>query len=197
MPADITMPQLSDTMTEGTVVKWHKKEGDKVKAGEKIADVETDKAVMEMEAFDSGTLAAILVQEGGKVPVGAMLAVHRDGSEKAEDVKKNAGTSPAGGGAAPAEKTPAEAPAEAPAAARANPQRLAAPRARARTAPAPAPCERKGKYNFDIIVIGGGPAGYAAAIRAGPAEEARPLRREGKPRRHVSRTGAASRPRRC
>src|SRR5207244_4022415 len=46
MPSEVTMPQLSDTMTEGTVVKWHKKEGDKVRAGEEIADVETDKAVM-------------------------------------------------------------------------------------------------------------------------------------------------------
>ena len=62
MPAEITMPQLSDTMTEGTVVKWHKKEGDKVRAGEEIADVETDKAVMPMEAFDGGTLAVILVE---------------------------------------------------------------------------------------------------------------------------------------
>ena len=49
MPTEITMPQLTDTMTEGTVVKWLKKEGDKVKAGEIIAEVETDKAVMEME----------------------------------------------------------------------------------------------------------------------------------------------------
>ena len=59
MPSEITMPQLSDTMTEGTVVKWHKKEGDKVKAGEEIADVETDKATMPMEAFDAGTLAYV------------------------------------------------------------------------------------------------------------------------------------------
>ena len=55
MSADITMPQLSDTMTEGTLVKWLKKEGEKVTAGEKIAEVETDKAVMEMEAFDAGS----------------------------------------------------------------------------------------------------------------------------------------------
>ena len=54
MSADITMPQLSDTMTEGTLVKWLKKEGEPVKSGEKIAEVETDKAVMEMESFDAG-----------------------------------------------------------------------------------------------------------------------------------------------
>jgi len=61
MPAEITMPQQSDTMTEGTVVKWLKKEGDQVKSGDIIAEIETDKATMEMESFDSGTLAAILV----------------------------------------------------------------------------------------------------------------------------------------
>ena len=64
MSAEITMPQLSDTMSEGTLVKWNKKEGDKIKAGEEIADIETDKATMPMEAFESGTLALIRVQEG-------------------------------------------------------------------------------------------------------------------------------------
>ena len=64
MPAEITMPQLSDTMSEGTLIKWHKKEGEKVRAGEEIADVETDKATMPMEAFDAGTLAVIVVKEG-------------------------------------------------------------------------------------------------------------------------------------
>src|SRR6187549_1984776 len=88
MPVEITMPQLSDTMTEGTVVKWNKKEGDKVKAGEEVADVETDKATMPMEAFDAGTLAVILVKEGEKVAVGGVLAVLATGSEKPEDVKK-------------------------------------------------------------------------------------------------------------
>src|SRR5262245_51929105 len=95
MPVEITMPQLSDTMTEGTVVKWNKKEGEKVKAGEEIADVETDKATMPMEAFDAGTLAAILVKEGEKVAVGGVLAVLATGSEKPEDVKKQyAGKAP-------------------------------------------------------------------------------------------------------
>src|SRR3954469_2116941 len=89
MPAEITMPQLSDTMTEGKVVKWHKKEGDKVSAGEEIADVETDKAVMPMEAFESGTLAVIAVAEGQSAPVGAVLGVIATGKENAADVKKN------------------------------------------------------------------------------------------------------------
>src|SRR3954462_10103735 len=88
MPAEITMPQPSDTMSEGTVVKWHKKEGDKLKSGEEIADVETDKAVMPMEAFESGTLAVIVAKEGDKVKVGGVLGVIATGSEKAADVKK-------------------------------------------------------------------------------------------------------------
>src|SRR4051794_35325528 len=88
MPAEITMPQQSDTMTEGTVVKWRKREGDKVKSGETIAEIETDKAVMEMEAFESGTLAAVVVKEGEKVPVGAVLGVIATAKEDAAEVKK-------------------------------------------------------------------------------------------------------------
>ena len=70
----ITMPKLSDTMLEGTLIKWHKKVGDKVTVGDVIADVETDKATMEMEAFDDGTIIEIIVPEGGVVKVGQPLA---------------------------------------------------------------------------------------------------------------------------
>src|SRR3982751_1413648 len=87
MPVEITMPQQSDTMTEGTVVKWRKNEGEKVKSGETIAEIETDKAVMEMEAFEGGTLAHIAVKEGEKVAVGAVLAVLATGKEDAAQVK--------------------------------------------------------------------------------------------------------------
>jgi pyruvate dehydrogenase E2 component (dihydrolipoamide acetyltransferase) len=105
MSAEITMPQLSDTMSEGTLIKWLKKEGDKIKSGEKIAEVETDKAVMEMESFESGVLAAILVPEGQKVSVGSILAVVATGSENPAEVKQKAG------GAAQAKKVaPAAAP---------------------------------------------------------------------------------------
>ena len=96
MPAEITMPQLSDTMTEGTIVKWNKKEGDKVRAGEEIAEVETDKATMPMEAFESGTLAVIVAPEGTKVPVGAVMGVIASGKENAADVKNIAGNRDAG-----------------------------------------------------------------------------------------------------
>ncbi|BCU76619.1 acetyltransferase component of pyruvate dehydrogenase complex [Luteolibacter sp. LG18] len=69
------MPKLSDTMTEGTLIKWHKKVGDHVEIGDVIAEVETDKATMEMEAFDEGTITQILIQEGEKLEVGGVLAV--------------------------------------------------------------------------------------------------------------------------
>jgi pyruvate dehydrogenase E2 component (dihydrolipoamide acetyltransferase) len=88
MPAEITMPQLSDTMSEGTVVKWLKKEGDKVKSGDIIAEIETDKANMEMEAFESGTLAHQVAREGEKVKVGQPIAVLATGSENPQEVKK-------------------------------------------------------------------------------------------------------------
>src|SRR3954465_12244252 len=109
MPIEITMPQLSDTMTEGTVVKWHKKEGDAVKAGDEIADVETDKATMPYEAPEAGTLAHIAVKEGQKAPVGALIAVLASSKENAAEVKKAAasGAKPA----APAVPTPSSPPA--------------------------------------------------------------------------------------
>jgi pyruvate dehydrogenase E2 component (dihydrolipoamide acetyltransferase) len=75
MPEEITMPKLSDTMEEGTVLKWLKNEGDYVQQGEPLFEVETDKAVMEVEAFVSGVLSTIFVQEGEKVPVGTPIAI--------------------------------------------------------------------------------------------------------------------------
>jgi len=67
---EIQMPKLSDTMTEGTLVAWKKKKGDKVSAGEVLAEIETDKATMEWEAPEDGILTEIYVEEGGKVNVG-------------------------------------------------------------------------------------------------------------------------------
>jgi pyruvate dehydrogenase E2 component (dihydrolipoamide acetyltransferase) len=72
--ADITMPKLSDTMTEGTLIHWKKKQGESVTIGEVIAEVETDKATMEMEAFEDGILTELYVQEGDKVSVGTKIA---------------------------------------------------------------------------------------------------------------------------
>ena len=75
MSVNIEMPKLSDTMTEGTLIKWHKQIGDAVEIGDILAEIETDKATMEMEAFDDGVITEILIQEGGKAPIGGVLAV--------------------------------------------------------------------------------------------------------------------------
>jgi pyruvate dehydrogenase E2 component (dihydrolipoamide acetyltransferase) len=82
MPIAIEMPKLSDTMTEGTLVKWLKKVGDTVAVGDILAEVETDKATMEMEAFDEGILAEIYVQDGNKVEIGQKLAILTAKGEK-------------------------------------------------------------------------------------------------------------------
>ncbi len=75
MPEEISMPKLSDTMEEGIIIKWYKAEGDYVQQGETLFEVETDKAVLEVESFVSGVLSQILVQEGEKVPVGTTIAI--------------------------------------------------------------------------------------------------------------------------
>src|SRR3981081_1401897 len=82
MPTTIEMPKLSDTMTEGTLLRWIKKVGDSVEVGDVIAEVETDKATMEMEAFDEGVLSEIFVEEGQKVEVGQKLAILSEPGEK-------------------------------------------------------------------------------------------------------------------
>jgi pyruvate dehydrogenase E2 component (dihydrolipoamide acetyltransferase) len=105
----ITMPKLSDTMVEGTIARWKKKQGDTIETGDILAEVETDKATMEMEAFDDGVLKEVYVPDGGVAKVGEKIALIL-----AE------GESPDGAGAAPAEKAEA-APAAQPAESKAAP----------------------------------------------------------------------------
>jgi pyruvate dehydrogenase E2 component (dihydrolipoyllysine-residue acetyltransferase) len=136
MPTNILMPALSPTMEKGNLAKWLKKEGDKVKSGDVIAEIETDKATMEVEAVDEGTIAKILVPEGTQdVPVNDVIAVL---ANEGEDVKA------AGAGAAkPSASSAPPKPAEAPAAAKPAPipaaAAPAAAKAAAPAAPAPAP----------------------------------------------------------
>jgi len=87
---EIQMPKLSDTMTEGTLVAWKKKKGDKVSAGEVIAEIETDKATMEWESPEDGTLTEIYVEEGGKVDVGQRIAFIGEEGEAAPKEDKKA-----------------------------------------------------------------------------------------------------------
>ncbi|WP_196258311.1 pyruvate dehydrogenase complex dihydrolipoamide acetyltransferase [Pelagibacterium limicola] len=120
MPINITMPALSPTMEEGTLAKWHVKEGDSVSAGDVIAEIETDKATMEVEAVDEGTIGKILVAEGSEnVKVNAVIAVLLEEGESADSV----------GDAAPAPKgdTP-----------KTEEKKAEAPRTEEKAAPAPA-----------------------------------------------------------
>jgi pyruvate dehydrogenase E2 component (dihydrolipoamide acetyltransferase) len=87
MPIEITMPRLSDTMEMGTVIKWNVSEGDTVSAGDVIADIETDKATMEMQAFEDGTITKLLVPEGKTVEVGTVLATLAEEGEAPSDGK--------------------------------------------------------------------------------------------------------------
>ncbi len=127
MPTNILMPALSPTMEKGNLAKWLKKEGDKVKSGDVIAEIETDKATMEVEAVDEGTLAKIVVPEGtADVPVNQVIAVLAGEGEDAKAAAASAAKAPA---PAPAAPKPAVAPAAAPAPQAAKPA----------AAPAPAP----------------------------------------------------------
>jgi pyruvate dehydrogenase E2 component (dihydrolipoamide acetyltransferase) len=132
MPTNILMPALSPTMEKGNLAKWLKKEGDKVKSGDVIAEIETDKATMEVEAVDEGTIAKIVVPEGTQdVAVNDVIAVL---ASEGEDVK--AAAAGAGAASAPPKAAPA---AEAPPAAKPAPAAAPAPKAAAPAAAAPTP----------------------------------------------------------
>src|SRR5207342_3436706 len=81
MISKVVLAKLSPTMEEGTIVKWNKKEGDAIKVGDVLAEIETDKANMEMEALAPGILRKILVPAGGKAPVGALIGVIADAKD--------------------------------------------------------------------------------------------------------------------
>jgi pyruvate dehydrogenase E2 component (dihydrolipoamide acetyltransferase) len=136
MPKQIRMPKLSDTMEEGRLIAWRKKVGDPVKRGEVLAEIETDKADMEFEAYTEGTLAQIVVEAGATVPVGTLIAVLRLPGEAEGAVATES---------APQAQPQAAAPAPAPAAAKPAAAAPSAPRpeapSRAASAPTPARVE--------------------------------------------------------
>jgi len=136
MPVYIEMPKLSDTMTEGTLLKWRKNKGDTVTSGDILAEIETDKATMEMEAFDDGILAEVYVQDGGKATVGQKIALLLAPGEKPPAGAPPAAPAPAPAAAKPAEgKAPAPSSSPAPAAAPAKGPAPASPVAPAAPAP--------------------------------------------------------------
>ncbi len=143
MITKVVLAKLSPTMDEGTVVKWTRAEGDAVKVGDVLAEIETDKANMEMEALGSGVLRRILVAAGGRAPVGALIGVIADPDDDISALLAGAAApAPAAASSAPvaAPAAPAPAPPVAPA-----PVVAAPPPAPATAAPAVAPAEEGGR----------------------------------------------------
>src|SRR5690242_18266822 len=159
MPVNILMPALSPTMEKGNLAKWLKKEGDPVKTGDVIAEIETDKATMEYEAIEDGTLAKIVVPEGtNDVPVNQLIAVL---AQEGEDVKAAA----AAAISAPAVKAPsaaATAPKPAQPAAAPAPSQTKAPATP--PAPPPAAAQRRDAAEPARINGGGGLAATAPSV---------------------------------
>ena len=109
MPVQLTMPRLSDTMEAGTIVRWNVKEGDTVSSGDVVADVETDKATMEMPVFDDGVISKIMVEAGRQVPVGTPIAIISvDGDDAGSIVAVAAAPVAAAAKSVPINSTPAK-----------------------------------------------------------------------------------------
>jgi pyruvate dehydrogenase E2 component (dihydrolipoamide acetyltransferase) len=166
MITKVFMPKLSDAMETGKVIKWLKKEGDAVKGGDVIAEIETDKANVEIEAFGAGVLRKIIVSEGGQVPVGDLIGVIAD---PAEDISSVAAAAAKPAPAAPAAPAAAAAPAPAP---------RPAP-----TAPAPAAGPLPAMESYQSVpattaVVPMAPAAAASAQPAGGRVKASPLARK-------------------
>jgi len=112
MPIEILMPALSPTMTEGNLAKWLKKEGDEVRSGDVLAEIETDKATMEVEAVDDGTIGKILVPEGAQgIKVNAPIALLLGEGEEASALTSLAATAPEPPPAAPSRQQQERSPA--------------------------------------------------------------------------------------
>ncbi len=159
MPEIVRMPKMSDTMEEGVLVKWLKKEGDLLKVGDILAEVETDKAVMELENYEPGTLLHVAVKEGDKIPVDGLIAVIGEVGENI-DALLNAPSQPAPAPATPV-ATPVAAPAPAaPAAAPAAAVTPATPAAAHRLKVSPLAKKMAEAQGIDLhTVVGSGDAG--------------------------------------
>ncbi|MET3790217.1 pyruvate dehydrogenase complex dihydrolipoamide acetyltransferase [Aquamicrobium terrae] len=195
MPINITMPALSPTMEEGNLSKWLVKEGDKVSPGDVIAEIETDKATMEVEAVDEGTVAKLVVPAGTEgVKVNALIAVLAEDGEDAQAAAKAAGGAPAKADAPKAEAAKTEsapAPAEEPkaaASAPAKPEAKAAAKETDRVFASPLARRIAKDAGLDLSGISGsGPQGRVvkadveAAIAGGGVKAAAPAAEAGAP----------------
>ncbi|MCP3904703.1 MAG: 2-oxo acid dehydrogenase subunit E2 [Planctomycetes bacterium] len=156
MPIEITMPRLSDTMESGTLLKWNVAEGDAVSSGDVVADVETDKATMELTVFDDGTIASLLVGEGETVDVGTTIAVM---AEDGEDVEAGSGSETASVSAPASETESASVPAPASATAVIDAAPPAAP-AEGRRRVSPVARHLADEHGIDLDQLtGSGPSG--------------------------------------
>jgi pyruvate dehydrogenase E2 component (dihydrolipoamide acetyltransferase) len=183
MAKDILMPQMGYDMTEGTVVRWVKKVGDKINRGDVVAEIETDKATVEVEAFDAGTLLRIMADPGQTLPVGQPIAtLGKPGEELAEAAAPAPAPEPAPPpAAAPATPPRPDAPAQ-PAPARPTPPAPAAatpaPAARAegeRVFASPLARRLAEKVGVDLVKLrGSGPGGRIVAADVEAAAEAAP-----------------------
>ncbi|MDX1426087.1 MAG: biotin/lipoyl-containing protein, partial [Kiloniellales bacterium] len=140
MTINVLMPALSPTMTEGTLAKWHVKEGDEVTSGDVLAEIETDKATMEVEAVDEGTVGKLLVDEGAEgVPVNQVIAVLLEEGEDADAIDVSAAQAAAPPPPAKQEEEAPEKPDKPDRQAKAEPE--AKPEAKPGAKPEPAPAE--------------------------------------------------------
>ena len=156
MATSIVMPQMGYDMKEGTVVRWHKQEGDPVARGEVIADIETDKATVEFEAYAGGVLRKIVVQEGVAIPVGRLIAVITEPDEPLPD--DILADEPAPAVAAPSNPEDEEAPAAVPAATMPRPGEVAATAGEIRASPIARRLARERGIDL-ALVTGTGPGG--------------------------------------
>src|SRR5437762_5111723 len=184
MPISILMPALSPTMEKGNLAKWLKKEGEKVKPGDVIAEIETDKATMEVEAVEEGVLAKIVVPEGtADVRVNQLIAVlageGEDASAAAGAAASAPAPKPAAAVAAPAAPAKAEAPAPKPAAPAPAPAPSAAPATNGHARVFSSPLARRlaKEAGIDIArIAGSGPHGRVVARDIAAAKEGKGLK---------------------
>jgi pyruvate dehydrogenase E2 component (dihydrolipoamide acetyltransferase) len=154
----INMPKLSDTMTEGTLVRWLKKEGDQIEMGDILAEVETDKATMEMESFDEGILKEVYVKEGGKIGVGQKIALILAEGESAGTEQPQSKAAPV-----PADKAEGKEKASAPPVAETGGKASAAPSSgRAKASPLAKKIAAERGVSLDNVT-GSGPGGRIVA----------------------------------
>jgi len=186
---DVLMPRLSDTMEEGTLSQWLKNVGDAVHKGDVLAEIETDKATMDLESFEDGVLERQLVSAGASVPIGQPIAVIGDGSAKAESapVEPTAAVEPA------APEPPAPAPATAPPTEPgATAARVSAPRSKPELRTSPLARKLARDHDLDLAVIdGSGPQGRITRV---DVEEAIAQREAEPAAAGVSAQGPASEP---